>query len=120
MRIFAALPAPAIEGLAHSATPVEVPAGAYIIREGETGDRFYAIADGDVEIRRGAAHLGTRGRGGGVGEIALLRNVPRTADVVALVPTRLFALDRTAFVVALTGHEPARLEADRIIDEHDF
>jgi MFS family permease len=120
MRIFAALPAPAIEGLAHSATPVEVPAGAYIIREGETGDRFYAIADGDVEIRRGATHLGTRGRGGGVGEIALLRNVPRTADVVALVPTRLFALDRTAFVVALTGHEPARREADRIIEEHDF
>ena len=120
MRIFAALPAPAIEGLARNATTVEVPAGTYIIREGEEGDRFYAIADGEVEIRRDGIDLGTRGRGDGFGEIALLRDIPRTADVIAHGPTRLFALDRTAFVIALTGHEPARLEADRIIDEHDM
>ena len=99
---------------------VEVPAGTYIIREGEAGDHFYAIAAGEVEVRRGGIDLGTRGRGEGVGEIALLRDVPRTADVIARGPTRLFALDRTAFVVALTGHEPARLEADRIIDERDM
>lgn len=120
MRIFAALPAPAIEGLARSATPLEIPAGTYLIREGEVGDRFYAVADGELEIRRGGTDLGLRGRGEGIGEIALLRNVPRTADVIAVVPTRLFALDRTAFVVAITGHEPARIEADRVIDERDF
>jgi hypothetical protein len=120
MRIFALLPAPAIEGLARSATPLEVPAGAYIIREGEAGDRFYAIADGEVDIRRGGEFLATRYRGEGLGEIALLRNVPRTADVIARVPTRLFALDRTSFVVAITGHGPARIEADRVIDERDL
>lgn len=120
MRIFAALPAPAIEGLARSATQLEIPAGTYLIRQGDVGDRFYAIADGEVDIRRDGTDLGTRGRGEGVGEIALLRNVPRTADVIASLPTRVFALDRTAFVVAITGHEPARIEADRVIDEHDF
>lgn len=120
MRIFATLPPPAIEGLARSATPVEIPPGTYLIREGEVGDRFYAIADGEVEIRRGGTDLGTRGRGEAIGEIALLRNIPRTADVIAVAPTRLFALERTAFVVAITGHEPARIEADRVIDERDF
>jgi CRP-like cAMP-binding protein len=96
-----------------------VPAGTYIIREGEAGDRFYAIADGEVEIRQGGATIATRHRGDGLGEIALLRNVPRTADVIAIVPTHLFALDRNAFVVAITGHGPARIEADRVIDERD-
>lgn len=120
MRLFATLPAPAIEGLARSATQLEIPAGTYLIRQGDVGDRFYAIADGEVDIRRDGTDLGTRGRGEGVGEIALLRNVPRTASVIARVPTRLFALDRTAFVVAITGHEPARIEADRVIDERDL
>jgi MFS family permease len=119
MRIFASLPAPAIEGLARSAETVEAPAGTYIIREGDVGDRYYAIADGQVQIRRAGVDLGTRGRGEGVGETALLRNVPRTADVIADGPTRMLALDRTSFLVAVTGHEPARLEADRIIDERD-
>jgi MFS family permease len=120
MRIFASLPAPAIEGLARSAEPLEVPAGEYIIREGELGDRYYAIADGEVQIRRGGVDVSRRARGDGIGEIALLHNVPRTADVIALVPTRLFVLDRTAFVVALTGHGPARVEADRIIDDYEL
>jgi MFS family permease len=119
MRIFAQLPAPAIEGLARNATTLEVPAGAYLIREGDQGDRFYAIADGEVEIRKGGEVVAKRGRGEGLGEIALLRDVPRTADVIALDPVRVLALDRTAFVVAVTGHEPARIEADRIIDERD-
>jgi hypothetical protein len=120
MRIFAALPSPAIEGLARSATPMEVEAGTSIIREGDVGHHFYAIADGEVAIRRGGTDLGTRGRGEGIGEIALLRDVPRTADVTAVVPTHLFVLDRMAFVVAVTGHEPARMEADRIIDEREY
>ncbi len=119
MRIFSLLPAPAIEGLARSAETVVAPTGAFIIREGDVGDRYYAIADGAVNIRKGGKDLGNRGRGEGVGEIALLRNVPRTADVIANCQTRMLALDRNAFLIAVTGHEPARLEADRIIEEHD-
>ena len=119
MRIFSSLPAPAIEGLARSAVTVEADTGTFIIREGDVGDRYYAIADGEVQIRKGGKSLGTRGRGEGVGETALLRNVPRTADVIADGPTRMLALDRSAFLIAVTGHEPARLEADRIIEEHD-
>ena len=120
MRIFAALPAPALEGLARSAEAVDVAAGTAIMRQGEPGDRFYAIADGEVEIRRDGAVLAVRGRGDGIGEIALLRDVPRTADATALSAVKLFSLDREAFVVALTGHEPARVEADRIIGERDM
>ena len=52
MRIFAPLPAPALEGLARSLEQVRPEPGTVIIREGDTGDRFYAIADGEVEISR--------------------------------------------------------------------
>lgn len=120
MRIFAALPAPALGGLARSTEAVDVAAGTAIMRQGEPGDRFYAIADGEVEIRRDGAVLAVRGRGDGIGEIALLRDVPRTADATALSAVKVFSLDREAFVVALTGHEPARVEADRIIGERDM
>jgi CRP-like cAMP-binding protein len=50
------------------------------------------------------------------GEIALLRDVPRTATVRALVPTRLLALDRDDFLVSVTGHADSRDAADEVSD----
>jgi hypothetical protein len=65
LRIFHALPAPALEGLARSVEPVELAAGDVLIREGEQGDRFYAIAHGRLQVTIGgapAAHQGPRRR----------------------------------------------------------
>ena len=59
------------------------------------------------------------GRGDGIGARSHCSGTCREPPTRSRAPTRLFALDRTAFVVALTGHEPARREADRIIDEYD-
>jgi len=115
--IFAPLPAPALEGLARSVEHVRVAAGEAVIREGEPGDRFYAIADGEVEVRKGGELLGTRGRGEGVGEIALLRDVPRTATVTARTDVLLFALEREPFVLSVTGHAAATSAADEIVRE---
>ena len=71
--IFRHLPPPALEGLAHNLVSVESPAGSMIMREGDRGDRYYAIADGEVIVSAGGAEVARRARGEGFGEIALLR-----------------------------------------------
>jgi len=82
--LFAELPAPAIEGLAAALTPVHLPAGAVLIRQGDVGDAYYAIAAGELDVRQNGQFLRRCGRGEGVGEIALLRAIPRTATVTAM------------------------------------
>jgi hypothetical protein len=114
--LFGELPAPAIEGLAAALTPVEVPAGAVLIRQGDAGDAYYAIADGELDVRQDGRFLRRCGRGDGVGEIALLRDLPRTATVTAHTPAAVYRLSREPFLAAVFGHAPTRHQAGRIAD----
>jgi cyclic nucleotide-binding protein len=119
--IFARLPGPTLEGLARSLQPLVLAPGDMLIREGETGDAYYAIADGRFGVSQSGAVLREVGRGDGVGEIALLYDVPRTATVTALTAGLVYALPREAFLGAVTGHAPTRQLAssrvDRILGE---
>jgi MFS family permease len=114
--MFQPLAPPVLEQLSWKLIPVEVPAGTAIMREGEVGDRFYVIADGTVAITTGDRLLAERGRGEYVGEIALLRDVPRTATVTAVVDVRLLALEREDFLAAVTGSRPSAAAAHAEID----
>jgi MFS family permease len=113
--LFSPLSVAAKEHVASRLTKVDVPAGEVVVRMGETGDRFYVVADGELEIANGLH--GTAGRGDFFGEIALLRDVPRTATVTALTPLRVIAIERDRFLEAVTGHSQSREHVEAIAAE---
>jgi hypothetical protein len=115
--LFAPLSLPTLERLANNFQSREVASGTAVITEGEAGDRFYLIAEGRVLVTRKGRELASLGPGDGFGEIALLRDVPRTATVTTLEPTRLLTLERDEFLTAVTGTSGSVHAADAMVDE---
>ena len=115
--IFAALPPPEIEGLANSVEHVAVAPGEPVVVQGELGDRYYAIAEGQFEVRVDGAKVATLGRCEGFGEIALLQDCPRTSTVRALTVAEVYALDGARFLEVVTGHAGATRAANAAMDE---
>lgn len=114
--VFASLPAPVIERLARAATWVEVPAGARIVTEGEVGDHYFCIVDGSVEVTIGGSYVRTLGPDESFGEIALLRDVPRTATATATTDVTLVAVGRDEFLTSVTGHPRSFSTASGVAD----
>jgi CRP-like cAMP-binding protein len=114
--IFTPLSVAAKEHVAARLVPIEVEPGEVVIRTGDVGDRFYVVAEGELDVDADGRHS-TSGPGNFFGEVALLRDVPRTATVQALAPSRLYALDRDDFLVAVTGHSGVRSAGEAIVDE---
>jgi CRP-like cAMP-binding protein len=81
-----------------------VPAGRAVVHEGEPGDRFYVIAEGEFDVTCTRGAFAPLAAGDVFGEIALLRDVPRMATVTARTDAVVFALDRDAFLAAVGGH----------------
>ena len=113
--IFAPLPGGSLEHLAGRLVPMRLDPGTMIVREGDAGDRFYIVADGEVQISESGKPLSILGAGGYFGEIALLRDVPRTATVTAKTPVVLYALDREDFLAAVTSHAPSAHAAEEVV-----
>lgn len=113
--MFAPLTPAVVESLARSLIRVPVPAGEVVLREGEDSDRFYVIESGLVEVTQDGAVLRREGPGDFFGEIGLLRDVPRTATITAVENTELVALERDAFLAAVTGEREARSAADDVV-----
>jgi MFS family permease len=113
--MFAPLPLAALESLATALRPVRGASGDRLIGEGDPGDAFYIVAEGRVAISRHDAVIGTLGPGEGFGEIALLRDVPRTASATCEGPVLAYALDRETFLAALTGSSPATSAAESLV-----
>lgn len=111
--IFAPLPLAILEQLARDARPLHVATGRRIITKGEPGDAFYAIVSGEVEVRANG-QPGVLHAGDSFGEIALLRNVPRTATVTGLSDADLLAIERDIFLAAVTGYPESAAAAHAV------
>ncbi len=111
----AVLPAAALEALARRALAVTVPAGEAVFGQGDHGDRFYAIAEGEAGVTIDGEELPAFSAGDWFGEIALLRDVPRTATITARTDLDLLALERDDFIAAVTGHAPTAEAAGAVV-----
>ena len=116
--VFAPLPAPVIERLARNATAISAAAGVPVVRQGDHGDRYYLVVSGELEVRIDGQLRGTLTAGQSFGEIALLRDVPRTATVVPTVNAELVAIERDEFVTAVTGHPRSLGEVHAVVHGH--
>jgi MFS family permease len=114
--LFGPLPAPNLEAIARRATWSTADAGTVVIREGDIGDRYYVLASGAVRVERDGRLLRElHDAGDGFGEIALMRDVPRTATVTTLSETVFLTIDRSAFLTAVTGNPMVQARAETTV-----
>ena len=117
VHVFDPLPLPALEQLASGLRPRHVAAGEIVYRQGDDADGCFVIESGTADVLGDGRPIATVGPGDLVGEIALLRDVPRTATVRAAteMDLRLLAADR--FVCVVTGWETSREMTRGHVDE---
>jgi hypothetical protein len=120
VEIFAPLPPPQLEWVARRARWMTIEPGEALITEGDVGDAYYVLESGALKVTKGGELLRiSSARADAVGEIALLRNVPRTATVTADAASILLRLDRADFLEAVTGHAVAQEVALRVVAARD-
>jgi len=112
---FATLPELAIERLAEAAVHSAVGKGEAVVTEGDAGDSFYIVASGELSVTVDGRDVNTLEEGDSFGEIALLRDVPRTATVSTLLESTLVVLHRDDFLAAVTGYAPSLSSAEAVV-----
>jgi CRP/FNR family transcriptional regulator, cyclic AMP receptor protein len=83
--------------LASRADELEVPPGKTLCSKGDLAHEFFVIEDGTAKVVRDGQYLDELGPGDFFGEMGLLEEAPRNADVVAKTPVKLMVLSRAAF-----------------------
>lgn len=112
---------PLLQEMSRSFVPERVPADRTIFREGDPGDKFYIIVRGEVSVTTSGStgqeqEIVIRQDGDYFGEIALLRDVPRTATVCTRLPSLFLALQRQQLLRLMVKAPQLREILDRAID----
>jgi predicted MFS family arabinose efflux permease len=110
------LPVSTIEHLARSVREESVMPGETVIEQGQVGESFYVIVAGEVEVSENGRLLRVLSDGDSFGEIALLRDVPRTTTVRARTPVALYVLARSQFVPTVSGYSASAAEAETVVE----
>jgi MFS family permease len=113
--LFSPLPPTTLERLAARLERLDVAAGTTIVEKGAAGDRFYLLAGGEVDVVLNGVTMTTLVAGDYFGEIALLQDVPRTADCIARTDAEIYALGRDVFVAAVSGDVRSSAEAEGVM-----
>jgi hypothetical protein len=113
--VFRPLADATLDQVARALEPETAAEGALVIRQGDAGDRVYLVASGELAVDVDGRPGARLGRGDVFGEIALLRDVPRTATVRAVSGAGLLTLGRDEFLAAVTGHPTSAAEADLVV-----
>jgi hypothetical protein len=116
--MFAPLGPDLLERLALNLEPMRFSVSDGVVRQGDPGDRLFVVADGEVEVSIDGVAVNRQGSGTAFGEIALLRDVPRTATITAITELELLALPREVFLAAITGDHTSRAAADAAVIGH--
>lgn len=113
--IFSPLDPARLESLARRLGRQDVAAGSVVVSEGEVGNLFYVIERGAVQVSHGESVIRTEGVGDYFGEIALVRDIPRTATVTATEDTTLLTLWRDDFLDAISGADESRAAVHSVV-----
>ena len=108
--LWAGLAEKELKVIARSFKELKYGSGDFIVRKGERGIGFYLIVDGTVEVRSDGRVLSRLGPGQFFGEMALLDGQSRSADVVALEPSRCLALSSWNFNAIVSDHPKIALK----------
>ena len=100
----------AIEVVSQIAEETDYPAGDVIVREGDRGDSFIVIVDGNAAVSQGGTAIRALGAGDFLGEIALIDGGNRTATVTATTPIRALTIDRAGFARLIDEFPVLRLD----------
>ncbi|MEI7548154.1 MAG: cyclic nucleotide-binding domain-containing protein, partial [Actinomycetota bacterium] len=107
-----------LERLARTSTIVTATSGNTVFSVGDSGDRFYIIESGSVDVFVDGAYRRSLGAGESFGEIALLRDIPRTASIVATDDTVMRTIGRRHFLSAVTGSNESFEQADDVVGRY--
>jgi CRP-like cAMP-binding protein len=102
--LFSAFSKRQLRMIAESGREYRYKSGYRLVEEGTSGDRFYLILEGKVEIRKGGRVLATLSKGQFFGELSLIDEQPWAADVVAVQPTHCLALSERIFSTLTRRH----------------
>jgi hypothetical protein len=115
--MFAPLPLAVTELLSTELRPQHFASGSVVMKEGDPGEEFHVITSGAATVTVRGRPRPSLGPGDCFGEIALLRDIPRTATIIAAEPLHTLALRREQFLAAVASSARSGVAAESFVAE---
>jgi len=120
--VFASFDTASLKMLAFSSSYLHLDDGEALCHQGDPGDSVFVVYEGEVKVSlvlpdNGRIHLARLGRNDILGEMAVICNLPRTADVHACGPLKVLRIEGDVFLQLVTGNPEAALGMMRMLAE---